>query len=66
MIVEVDCINTVFIINRLIDSITTIQVNEDENFHIIYSEGDDDLASIYIFPNGDINIIDDVGYKISG
>ena len=60
MTVEVDEIDTVSILNKATESKTTIQVDNDSGFKVVYSEGDQDLTTAIIGNGGSFEIICDV------
>lgn len=55
MSVETDEVDTVVVINKATEAITTIQVIE-EGFNMVYSEGDEDLQNIDIAQGGNVNV----------
>lgn len=65
MLVEVDGIDTVFVTNKVSNSMVSVQVNEEEGFHVIYTEEEEVLSDLFIFPNGDVNIVIDSENSVS-
>ena len=60
MTVEVDEIDTVSVLNKTTESKTTIQVDNDSGFKVVYSEGDQDLTTAIIGTGGSFEIICEV------
>ena len=60
MAVEVDEIDTVSVLNKATESKTTIQVDNDSGFKVVYSEGDQDLTTAIIGTGGSFEIICEV------
>ena len=60
MAVEVDEIDTVSVLNKATESKTTIQVDNDSGFKVIYSEGVQDLTTAIIGNGGSFEIICEV------
>lgn len=60
MTVEVDEIDTVSILNKATESKTTIQVDNDSGFKVVYSEDDQDLTTAIIGTGGSFEIICEV------
>lgn len=57
MVVEVDEIDTVAILNKTTEAKTTIQVDDESGFQVVYSEGDQDLTTAIIGTGGSFEII---------
>ncbi len=57
MVVEVDEIDTVAILNKTTEAKTTIQVDDESGFKVIYSEDDQDLTTAIIGTGGNFEII---------
>lgn len=60
MAVEVDEIDTVSILNKATESKTTVQVDSESGFKVVYSEGDQDLTTAIIGTGGSFEIICEV------
>ena len=60
MVVEVDEIDTVSILNKATESKTTVQVDNEVGFKVVYSEGDQDLTTAIIGNGGSFEIICEV------
>lgn len=60
MVVEVDEIDTVSVLNKTTESKTTIQVDNEVGFKVVYSEGDQDLTTAIIGNGGSFEIICEV------
>ena len=60
MVVEVDEIDTVAILNKTTEAKTTIQVDDESGFKVVYSEGDQDLTTAIIGNGGSFEIICEV------
>ena len=60
MVVEVDEIDTVAILNKTTEAKTTIQVDDESGFNVIYSEDDQDLTTAIIGTGGSFEIICEV------
>ena len=57
MVVEVDEIDTVAILNKITEAKTTIQVDDESGFKVVYSEGEQDLTTAIIGTGGSFEII---------
>ena len=57
MVVEVDEIDTVAILNKITEAKTTIQVDDESGFQVVYSEDDQDLTTAIIGTGGSFEII---------
>ena len=57
MVVEVDEIDTVAILNKITEAKTTIQVDDESGFQVVYSEGEQDLTTAIIGTGGSFEII---------
>ena len=60
MAVEVDEVDTVSVLNKATESKTTIQVDNDSGFKVVYSEGDQDLTTAIIGAGGSFEVICEV------
>lgn len=60
MAVEVDGVDTVFVTNKVTQAMTSVQVNDDDGFTVVYSEEDQALASVSVSGGGEIEILADV------
>ena len=60
MVVEVDEIDTVSVLNKITEAKTTIQVDDDSGFKVVYSEGEQDLTTAIIGTGGSFEIICEV------
>ena len=60
MVVEVDEIDTVAILNKTTEAKTTIQVDDESGFIVVYSEGDQDLTTAIIGNSGSFEVICEV------
>ena len=57
MVVEVDEIDTVSLLNKITEAKTTIQVDDESGFKVVYSEGEQDLTTAIIGTGGSFEII---------
>ena len=57
MVVEVDEIDTVSLLNKITEAKTTIQVDDESGFQVVYSEGEQDLTTAIIGTGGSFEII---------
>ncbi len=64
MVVEVDGVDTVFITNKASDSMTSIQINDEEGFQVVYSESSQSMSSVLFGPNGEIEILQETSMAI--
>lgn len=55
MSVETNELDVVTILNKVTDSVTSVQI-VDEGFTMTYSEGDEDLQNIEILTGGEVNV----------
>lgn len=64
MVVEVDGVDTVFITNKASESMTSIQVNDEEGFQVVYSESSQSMSSVLFGLNGEIEILQETSVAI--
>ncbi len=57
MVVEVDEIDTVSVLNKITEAKTTVQVDDESGFQVVYSEGEQDLTTAILSTGGSFEII---------
>lgn len=64
MVVETDGVDSVFITNKALDSMTSIQVNDEDGFQVVYSESSQSMSSVLFSPSGQIEILQETSISI--
>lgn len=64
MVVETDGVDSVFITNKTLDSMTSIQVNDEDGFQVVYSESSQSMSSVLFSPNGQIEVLQETSISI--